>query len=325
MTRAMPVLVTGATGFIGSHLVRRLASSGHDVRALDVRSATDAARVPGVVYHEGDIRDEKKLGELLSCVDTLYHLASVHLQVHASEREFESVNVKGVERLVELCVKAGVRRMVHTSSVGIYGHVERPPASEGAAKRPLTAYERTKLAGETAALGCGSELGLGVIVLRPAWVYGTGCPRTAKLARALRKRRFFYIGSGSNLRHPLYVEDMIDAYELAASCPDSLDGRGYIIAGPRSMTLRQMVDTFARVLEVPAPSICIPRTTGKGLCLASELAFALLGRDPPVSRRSLAFFENDNAFDTGAAERDLRFKARVELEDGLRSSLNALN
>ena len=214
-----------------------------------------------------------------------------------------------------------MRRLVHTSSVGIYGHVEDPPANEDAPKHPQTPYERTKLAGEEAVLRCAREAGLDVVVLRPAWVYGPGCPRTAKLLRSLRKRRFFYVGAGANLRHPLFIDDMVDAYLCAAAAPAEVAGRSYVIAGPRSMTLREMVETFARASGVMAPRLRLPRGVSRGLALAAEVAFRIAGREPPFSRRSLAFFENDNAFDTSAAERDLGFRAKVDLEEGLQRTL----
>ncbi len=315
---AAPVLVTGAAGFIGSHLTKRLTSLGLNVRAIDVQANPPAMRGAGIDYHQVDLRETARLEELLDSVRTVYHLASVHLEVHAGEAEFEAVNVKAVADLVGACARRGVRRLVHTSSVGIFGHVATPPAGEDSPKSPQSPYERTKLAGEETALREAAAAGLPIIVLRPAWVYGPGCPRTAKLARALRKKQFFFVGKGLNLRHPVYIDDMIEAYLVAAEAPESALGRTYIIAGPRSLSLREMVDTFARVLEAPSPRLALPRGLAYLLGMAAETVFSPLGVEPPFSRRSLAFFANDNAFDTSAAARDLGFRAGTEFEAGLR-------
>jgi len=317
------VLVTGAGGFIGAHLTHRLATLGHHVRALDVRPRPPGLAGEEIEYHVGDIRDGERVRQLLDGVDTVYHLASVHLQVNASAEAFRSVNVQAVEDLVTACAGTGVRRLVHTSSVGIFGDVRDPPADEGAPKRPETSYERTKLAGEEAALRSAGEAGMDVVVVRPAWVYGPGCPRTAKLLRALRDRRFFYVGDGSNLRHPVFVDDMLDGFLLAATAARSCAGRAYIIAGPRAVTLRAMVSSFAAAAGAPAPRLAMPVVVGRGLGLTMETAFGLLHREPPFSRRSLAFFLNDNAFDTSAARRDLGYRPNVDLDEGLRRTLAA--
>lgn len=318
---AAPALVTGAAGFIGRHLTRRLAETDRDVLAVDVAPRPDELAHPRVKYARVDIRDTARLHPLLSEVATVFHLASVHLEVRADEARFREVNVEAAADLVSASAAAPVRRFVHCGSVGIYGHVESPPASEEAPRRPTTPYERTKLEGERAVRDRASETGLPLITLRPTWVYGPGCPRTAKLLRTLRRGRFFYIGDGSNLRHPLFVEEMVDAFLLAEGAPEELAGRAFIIGGPRAMPLRELVETCARVLEVSAPRLRVPTAVGWSLGLAAEAAFGLVGREPPFSRRSLAFFRHDNAFDTTAARDELGFRPRIDFEEGLRRTL----
>lgn len=314
-----PALVTGAAGFVGSHLTEALAGLGTQVRAVDQAPSKDTFG-SGVAYHRADVRDRERIARLLDGADVVFHLASVHLDVHAEAAEFRSVNVEATRQLVELCGEAGVRRLVHCSSVGVYGHVADPPAAEDAPKRPQNAYERTKLEGERAARARARELGVDLVVLRPAWVYGPRCPRTAKLLRAVRRGRFFYVGDGSNLRHPVYVEDMIRALLLAGAGAREQAGP-YIIGGPRYLPLREVVETFAEVQGVPAPRLRVPRAAALALGWTLELAFGAVGREPPFSRRSLAFFENDNAFDTSKAERELGFRPSVALKEGLRRTL----
>jgi dihydroflavonol-4-reductase len=310
-------LVTGGAGFIGRHLCAGLRDRGQDVTSLDVV----AGDLPGVTHRVGDIREGALLDDLLGAADVVHHLASVHLDVHASEEDFRGVNVDATRGLVAAAARHAVRRVVHASSVGVYGHVEDPPADEDAPRHPGNAYERSKAAGEDAALAAGREYGQDVVVLRPAWVYGPGCPRTAKLARAIGSGRFLYVGSGANLRHPVYVGDVVDAFARASAAPASVAGHAYIVAGPRAMPLREMVEGFARALDVPAPSRSLPRPLAMGLGLGLEVAFGAVGRQPPFSRRSIVFFENDNAFDTSAAARDLDFTAGTDLADGLAATL----
>ncbi len=332
--RAGPVgaaLVTGAAGFIGRHLAATLAAGGTTVRALDLPEALAAhplgragrAGEGAVKEHPVDVRDDAGLARAMEGVGIAYHLASAHLAHGAPEAWFEAVNVEGTRSVVRAAGAAGVRRVVHVSSVGVYGHVGEPPADEASPTHPTNPYERTKLAGERAALEAGEAAGVEVVVLRPAWVYGPGCPRTAKLLRTVRRGRFAFVADGSNLRHPVWIGDTVEAFLLAANAPDEAVGRPWLVVGPRAHTVRELVELCARVQGVRPPRLRLPRRPMRLALGAVELAASLLGREPPVSRRSLAFFEHDNAFSGEGAARALGFRAGVELEEGLRRTLES--
>jgi nucleoside-diphosphate-sugar epimerase len=321
MTQRMRALVTGATGFIGAHCVRYLASRDWDVRALDVHAPSPEVAKLNLDFRVVDLRDTPKLADAVSGNEVVFHLASVHLDVGATTEEFESVNVKAVAQLVEICAAARVRRLVHVSSVGVYGHVEHPPAKEDAPLHPVNTYERTKRAGEEAAREAAARYGMDLVIIRPSWVYGIGCPRTEKLIGALRKGQFFYIGPARNLRHPVYIEDFLDGMVQAAQAGPEVAGRIFNIAGPSWMTVEEMVTTFAKAMQVSPPKIRIPRWLGLTAGWSAEQVGAVLKINPPISRRTLAFFENDNAFDIGAARTALAYAPRTELLDGVRRVL----
>jgi nucleoside-diphosphate-sugar epimerase len=315
------VAVTGAGGFIGAHLVQRLASLGMEVRALDLRPRVRSSYGDQVRVHQVDICDGAALGPLLEGVDTVFHLASLHLEVGAEPAAFDAVNVDAAANLVTLAAERGVGRFIHTSSVGVYGDAGRGlPLQEDAPKHPESPYERSKLKGERAVLARARDARLDLIVLRPAWVYGPGCPRTAKLLRGLEQRRFFYIGRGDNLRHPLYIDEMIDAFILASE-GSGLEGRIFNVGGPQIMPLRQMVETFARGAKLPNPTLHLPMSLGYLAGCAAELAFHAAGREPPLSRRSLAFFRSNNAWDISAARNALGFEPTINLEEGVQRTL----
>lgn len=319
MTGGTHALVTGAAGFIGQHCVRYLAARGWQITALDVHVLPEP--VAGVRFEVIDLCDPAQLAAALAGQEVVFNLASVHLDVGASDEKFAAVNVRAVAQLVELCAKAGVRRLVHVSSVGVYGHVAHPPAAEDAPLSPVNTYERTKRAGEEAARQAAARFGVDLVIVRPSWVYGAGCPRTEKLIGALRRRRFFYIGPARNLRHPIYIDDFLDGLVLAAQAGPEVAGKTYNLAGPAFMHIDEMVRTFAAAVGAREPKLRIPRWLGLSLGGAAEVAGSLLKIDPPISRRTLAFFENDNAFDISAARAQLHFDPRTDLLTGLRRTL----
>lgn len=315
-------MVTGSEGFIGRHLVRTLSRLGWRVRGVDI-AVPDPPAGEGVTHHTVDIRNRASMEEVLAGVEVLFHLASAHLQHGASSDWYHSVNVEGARSIAQAAAQMGVQRLVHTSSVGVYGDVGRTPVDEDAPKHPSNVYERTKLLGEDAVSEEATGKGLEFIVLRPGWVYGPGCRRTEKLLRSVRRRRFVYVGDGSNLRHPLHISDMMDAFLLAADAPASATGRTYLVVGPRPVSVRELVRACARVQKVGEPSLRLPRFLVSSGLHGLEVAFSVLGRTPPLSRRSLAFFENDNAFTGRAAAESLGFYPRTELDEGLLATLNS--
>jgi nucleoside-diphosphate-sugar epimerase len=254
--------------------------------------------------------------EALGGADLVFHLASAHLQVKLPASEYWDVNVHSLPNLLKLARDAGVSRFVHTSSVGLYGDVGSTHANEATPPRPQSIYGATKLAGEQTVLKFGREHGFEVVVLRPAWVYGPGCPRTAKLYRALRKRRFLMIGTGENLRHPVYIDDTIEAFRLAATQRDAA-GEVMIIAGEHAVTTRELIEAFCTVFECPYPRVRVPYAVGASMAACAESLGALIGREPPMSRRTLEFFSTNNAFDISHARRILGFVPQYSLLRGL--------
>ena len=322
VTEDETVLVTGAGGFIGRHLIEYLLARHRNVIALDVN--LDAIRHlhdrPRLRLVETDIRSHESIAPLIRQAGLVFHLAAAHLQVGVDDAYYHSINVDALENMLQVAAKSNTRRFVHCSTAGVYGDRATMPADENTACKPGIEYELTKLEGEEAVRRMVSSRGLSAIIIRPAWVYGPECPRTLKLLRAVNKRRFFFIGDGQNLRHPVYITDMLAAFELAstASIPS---GETVIIAGPRAVTTRELVERIIEVSGIRYSPPTLPLAPVTIICRLMEKAFALAGQQPPFSTRSIKFFTDNSSFSISKARELLGFNPSVSLDDGLSRTL----
>lgn len=318
----MRVLVTGGGGFVGSHLVDSQLAHGNIVRTVDLNldrlaHIGDNLNFEGIV---GDITHKTTQRKLVEGVDVVYHLASAHLDVSQTDDHYHQVNVEATGNLLEAAYEAGVKRFVHCSTNGVLGEIKNPPADETTLCHPTNIYEKTKLEGERLALKFGGEKGFPVVVIRPAWVYGPRCPRTEKLIRTIGKGRFIMFGTGNTWRHPVYISDAVRGLELAAQA-ESAAGQVYFIAGEYPVTIGELVSRIGKRLDVTSPRLRLPILLGKVAGYSAELAFKPLGKQPPVSRRSVDFFLKDNAYDISKAKRELGFQPQVDLETGLEQTI----
>jgi len=317
------VLITGGGGFIGSHLVDSQLDQGNYVRVVDqhLERLNHISDHKNIDIVSGDITGRELVELLVDGMEEVYHLASAHLDVNLSEQQYRRVNVEATIKLLEAANLSGVKRFIHCSSVGVMGDIKNPPANETYPCNPTNIYEKTKLEGEQAALGFNKATGFPVVVVRPAWVYGPRCPRTEKLIRAIRTKRFVMFGDGQNLRHPVFITDAVRGIELCAEI-DQIAGQVYIIAGEKPVTSQKLIETIASVINVHPPSIHLPVEIGMLMGRFLENSFNLIEYQPPFSTRSLDFFVKNNSYEIAKAQKELGFDPQIELRSGLVRTMN---
>jgi dihydroflavonol-4-reductase len=332
------VLVTGAAGFTGGHLARTLADRGDHVRALvrpgsdPGRSITHSGSQPGsdrgrsitqcdrLEVVSGDVRSADDMRRATEGVEVVYHIAAVYRQAGLPESEYRAVNATAVRTVIEAAKSGGVRRVVHCSTVGVHGDIERPPATEDAPFRPGDIYQETKLEGERIARASERDTGVEVVIARPTGIYGPGDRRLLKLFGGVARRRFVTLGSGRIFYHLTYIDDLVEGFRLCATVPAAA-GRTYILAGDEVTTLNELVGVIAEEAHVPSPRMHLPVWPfwiAGALC---EAVCAPLGIEPPIYRRRVDFFTKSRAFDITRARTELGYLPKVGLHEGIRRTL----
>ena len=310
----MKAFVSGAQGFIGRSMVAHLSRQGWQVAAMDLaRPAGDPP--PGVTFLTSDLRTPELWRAALDGADVVIHLASAHLQVDLPESVYWETNVHSLRPLLEASLAAGVKHFVHTSSVGVHGSLATVPGDEQSLVAPESLYERTKAAGEVEVLRFLPDAApMGVTIVRPAWVYGPGDARTERILSAVARGRFIMFGAGRNQRHPIHIDDYVGGVERLLFQPQTF-GRTYILAGPAYLTARELIRAAEQVTQGKA-RLRVPLALGYAAGLGAELAGRMVGVSPPISRRTLAFFMNRNAFDTARARREFGFAPSIGVVEG---------
>lgn len=317
-TNKQRTLVTGGTGFTGAHLVRRLISRGHDVIVLDNKK--------GIVYDDlvdlgakvsiGSVTDKKLINELVPGCDTVHHLAAAFREVNVPKSLYWDVNVNGTRFLLEAAERYNVKRFVYCSTCGVHGDVENPPAAENAPIRPADYYQYTKYEGEQVAHEF-MERGLKISILRPAAIYGPEDPeRWLMLIKRVSAGRFLMFGDGKATYHPLYIDNLIDAFELAAEKEEAV-GQTYLIADNDYYELNDLVAEIGSVLDIDVNIIHLPFTPLWIAAALTEAVYLPLRSNPPLFRRRVDWFRQNRAFDISKAITELGYDPKIDLRTGI--------
>jgi nucleoside-diphosphate-sugar epimerase len=314
----MRVLVTGGTGFTGTALVQRLLAEGHAVVALDYKEGLqcDLLRARGAEVIIGSVTDREAVMRSMKGVELVFHLAAAFRELNVPNSFYDEVNVGGTRTVLAAARTGGVRKFVYCSTCGVHGNVEHPPANEDAPIRPADYYQRTKYQAEPLVKREAGDME--TVVLRPAAIYGPGDPeRFFMIFRRVAEGTFPMFGSGRTLYHPLYIDNLVDAFLLCM--PQGVGAsREYLIADERYYPIEEIVRAVARALDVPVRIPHYPMLPVVALGHVVEKLCKPLGISPPIFPRRVDWYRQNRAFDITRARRELGYVPRVELDEGLR-------
>lgn len=315
----MKALVTGATGFVGSAVAKRLQQAGYDIRAL-VRDPAklDQVGLSGVESAIGDITDPVAVAAACVGCDIVFAIAGTFREPDLSDARYREVNVDAVRYILDGAKAAGIKKVVHCSTVGIHGNVVGAPASADSPIVPDGIYEITKAEGDKLARSYGSELDLEVVVIRPSPIYGPGDTRLLKLFKMASKDPMIMLGSGTAGYHLVYIDDLANAF-LRAGEAEGVAGQAFIIGGSERPSLNEMITTLRGVLGKTGAqkTIRIPAEPVRLLGHLCEIVCRPFGISPPIYRRRVEFFINNRSYDITKAVELLGYDPQVKMADGL--------
>ena len=320
----MLAFVTGATGFVGSHVARALADQGADLRLL-VRASSDLRNIEELKAERvaGDLRDPDSIKKAMSGCDVVFHVAADYRLWVRDPEEMYRANVDGTRALLQAARENGVRRVVYTSSVATMGfNGNGHPADE---KSPVSLdnmigpYKRSKFMAEQVAIEAARD-GLDVVVVNPTTPVGERDIKPTPTGRIvvdfLKKKFPAYVDTGLNL-----VDVAVCAQGHLMALEKGKSGERYILGG-ENLTLKQILDKLAAITGLPSPKVKVPYVMALATGVVDEMVTGrLLGREPRATIDAVRMGRKKMFVTSAKAERDLGWKT-VPVDGALRRAVN---
>ena len=310
------VLVTGGTGFIGTHLLEHLTKSGEEVRALVRRTKAPRVLLAGVQVVHGDLASGAGLDDALRGVDAVIHLAGVTKALHSDD--YYAGNVRATEQLTRAMAGRGIR-LVHVSSLAAIGPSSgRVPVGEDAEPHPLTHYGKSKLAAERVV----RDLVPGAVIVRPPVVYGPRDTDVFQLLKSISKGLVLEIAGGERWFSAIYVKDLVAGLIAAVREPRAA-GRTYFLAHAKPVSWQQLGDSAARIMARTPRVITVPLGVAHAVGACAEFWARATGKPGIISREKIAEAKCMAwTCDTSRAAGELGFIAPTALDKGLAETLS---
>ncbi|ADJ27862.1 UDP-glucose 4-epimerase family protein [Nitrosococcus watsonii] len=326
----MKVLVTGATGFIGRHLVAALLSRKKAIRIL-ARNAEQAEAIwsPGSLeVVQGNLGNALTLGDLCEGIDIVFHLASGSFaendKTGEAERLHQKVGVEGTKELLRRAVRAGVKRFIFVSSVKAMGEGGSSHLDEASPELPQTAYGRGKLAAERVVLEAGRTYGMHVCNLRLPMVYGSdGKGNLPRMMAAIERGWFPPLPEVKNRRSMVHVNDVVQALLLTAENPKA-SHQTYIVTDGCTYSSRQIYILLCQALGRSIPGWRFPAGLLRMIAKAGDFAGWVLKREVPLNSHVLYKLMGSAWYSCAKIQRELGYRPRYSLETALPEILKAL-
>ncbi len=308
-------LITGVTGFIGKKLAGEL-SKREKIRVL-VRNTNYGNEKVDIAV--GDLLNRRSLEKATQKIDTVYHLAGLVGGDEISYKNFEEINVIGTKNLIDACVKNNVKRFVLVSSVAVMGKAIN--GDESTICKPDTNYGKSKLMAERLVKSYSKKIE--IVIIRPTFVYGPGQKNersTAQLFNKILKQQFVIFGDGENLINFVYIDDVVEGIIYAGKSAESVN-QTYILNDEKPTTLNELSDIIAEAGNVEKPRH-IPLFIGYPAGLFFSIIHKITGIKVPLTLKRFRNMITNRSFRIDKAKKELRWKPKTSLREGIRRTLS---
>lgn len=318
ITQGSRVLVTGATGYTGRVLVKRLLEAGTKVRAI-ARASSDLSpfREMDVEWVRGEIYDADTIHNAMDGIQYVFHVAAAFREAKSTEQDYWNVHVGSTQLLCSEALKQpDFKRFIHVSTMGVHGHIINPPGDENSPFAPGDGYQRTKAEADKWITEFGLTNDFSYTIIRPCAIYGPGERRLLKLFKMANKSYFPILGKGKCWYHLVHVEDLVGGMMRAAVEEKAL-GEAFIIGASEPIRLEDMAAIIARVYANKLRVIRLPIGPFFLLGDLCERVCKPFKIEPPIYRRRVAFYSKDRNFSTQKMRDILGYRPKYENEAGI--------
>ncbi|MFO7889645.1 MAG: NAD-dependent epimerase/dehydratase family protein [bacterium] len=319
----MKVFVTGANGFVGSALCRKLLERGDTVLGL-VRKTSDLSLLEGVTIQKiiGSLDNKDSYSQVLKDVEVVYHIAGA-VSDWGSLEYFRNVNVEGTHKLIQAAVGKKVKRFVYVSSIVVHSHVDSCDLNEQSPQLDTPfPYVQTKREAERLVMSYHKEKKIEVTIVRPGDIYGPGDRVSLlKMTSLLEKGTMGYIGGGKTIGALTYVNNLADGLILAGTKKQAA-GEAYIITDGKKISWREYFEALTKELNVPAPRFSLPPVIAGIIANVLEFVYRVfhIKKRPPLTKYLVTHLRGDFHFRIDKAKKMLGYKPSTDFKQAIKET-----
>ncbi len=322
----MNILITGATGYIGQHLVTRLIKMDHQCFCI-VRDTDKACEIfpksDNIKFFAANItkiNDLQKHTAEIRQADCIIHCAGLLAKWNSTADELYSINSKAGLNLLNVADKINLRHFICISAGGVTGPVAGPPADEMYQCNPFTLYEKSKYEGEKNIEKYCYEFNIPFTILRPTFTYGPADPHKLALFRLVNKGLILTFGGGESVNHPVYIDDLIEG--ICLSLEKGGHGQTYIIGGGKPVSKKEFQETIAQVLNKKVIRVNVPKWLTFLIAHIMEGISKVFHINPVISLSRAIMMCNNFGYNIEKAKKELGYQPKYDLKTGMINTIN---